>query len=179
MDINHKNDYLTVEIKELNKLFLIRLRPFVREFFEKISPFYYLQVYTLSIRPYALQIIQKIDPDGKYFDHRILTQEDSPELKKSIFDIIPSKSEKIAVVIDDDPTVWTNSDGTIYNGLVQFKAFKFFPPNYKPSRHKKNEIPSKKKIEVNMKAIKDHYLERMANVMIQIHSNFCYKNAFF
>ena len=68
MDITHKSDYFTVN---LNKLYLIRLRPYVREFFESISPYYFMQVYTLSIRPYAIQIIHKIDPDGKYFSSRI------------------------------------------------------------------------------------------------------------
>lgn len=167
MDINHKSDYFIIN---LNKLYLIRVRPFVREFFELISPYYFMQVYTLSIRPYALQIVHKIDPDNKYFNQRIMTQEDSPDQKKSISDIFLS-GEKMAVVIDDTPSVWMNSDGSIYKGLVQFKPFKFFPPDYKPSRHKKHQI-QKLKVDVNMKAIKDHYLERMAKVMIQIHSRY-------
>ena len=163
MDINHRSDYFIVDLKYMNKLYLIRLRPYLREFFEKISPFYFMQIYTLSIRPYALQIIQKIDPTGKYFNNRIMTQEDSPDQKKSISDVF-SSGEKMAV--------WMNSDGSIYGGLVQFKAFKFFPPDYRPSRHKKRELPSKIKVDVNMKEIKDHYLDQMANVMIQIYSNF-------
>lgn len=165
MDAEHKSDYFYFNV---NEMYLVRLRPYVREFLNAIAPFYFMQVYTLAQRQYALQVIHKIDPDGKFFNERILTREDSPLQKKSISDFF-LLGEHLAVVIDDSRDPWSNADGTIFEGLVQVEGFNFFSTIAQPTQVKNFQFVPKN---INKEAINENYLERMEAVMTEIHSKF-------
>ena len=152
-----------------NESILIRLRPYLQEVLEKISPYFYMQVYTLAERSYALKVLQKIDPNGKYFNQRLLSREDSTKNKKSISDLLLS-GQNMAVVIDDTRSVWTNKEGMTIQNLVQIKPFHFFPTI-------KNGRKIKNKLEIIQSAVKQSdkkssYLKRMANVLTEIHSKY-------
>lgn len=165
MDEEHRADYFYFNV---NEMYLVRLRPYVREFLKAISPLYFMQVYTLAQRQYALQVIQKIDPDKEYFNERILTREDSPLQKKSISDFFLS-GQHLAVVIDDSRDPWSNPNGTIFEGLVQVEGFNFFSAIAQPTQVKNFQFIPKN---INMEALNEHYLERMTEVMTEIHSKF-------
>ncbi|KAK8886963.1 RNA polymerase II [Tritrichomonas musculus] len=170
LDKEHESDYFFVKV---NEMYLVRLRPYVREFLNLISPYYFMQVYTLAERPYALQVIQKIDPDGKYFNQRILTREDSTQpknqlMKKSMSDFFLS-GQHMAVVIDDTRAVWSYPDGSYYEGLVEIKPFEFFTTISQPTMVKNPQFIPKN---LNMEALNDHYLERITAVMTEINSRF-------
>lgn len=166
LDNDNRSNYLFFKTKEP---FLVRLRSYVQGFLESISPYYFMQVYTLSERSYALQIIHKIDPEGKYFKNRILTRENSNHQKKSISDLFIT-TQNMAVIIDDTRHVWSNSDGKVVKNLVQVKPFDFFP-KIKKQNKMKNYFDFVYK-NINQKEIKDDYLKRLSDILIEIHSRF-------
>ena len=49
------------------KKYHVQLRPFVREFLERISEMYHLIVYTASQKSYAEKVVEMLDPNGKFF----------------------------------------------------------------------------------------------------------------
>ncbi|XP_062867634.1 RNA polymerase II subunit A C-terminal domain phosphatase isoform X2 [Trichomycterus rosablanca] len=53
-----------------------RLRPYCKEFLEKISKMYELHVFTLGSRLYAHTIAGFLDPEKKLFSHRILSRDE-------------------------------------------------------------------------------------------------------
>lgn len=53
-----------------------RLRPQTEHFLESISKFYELHICTFGSRIYAHTIAKIIDPEGKYFSHRILSRDE-------------------------------------------------------------------------------------------------------
>ena len=52
------------------------LRPGTQQFLEKISKLYELHICTFGVRMYAHTIAKILDPDGKYFSHRILSRDE-------------------------------------------------------------------------------------------------------
>lgn len=59
-----------------NVLLCIKLRPLVREFFERIKPLYEMHIYTNGSRDYAEAVAKVLDPDGTVFHHRIVSRYD-------------------------------------------------------------------------------------------------------
>jgi len=52
------------------------MRPHCRQFLEAISKIYELQIVTFGSRQYAHKIAEFIDPEKKYFAHRILSRDE-------------------------------------------------------------------------------------------------------
>jgi len=52
--------------------YYIKSRPGLQKFLETISQKYEMHIYTMGTRAYAEQVAKLIDPDGKYFESRIL-----------------------------------------------------------------------------------------------------------
>lgn len=53
-----------------------RLRPGTQQFLSKISKLYELHICTFGARNYAHMIAHFLDPDGKFFSHRILSRDE-------------------------------------------------------------------------------------------------------
>ena len=53
-----------------------KIRPHCREFLEAISKIFELQIVTFGSRQYAHKIAEFIDPQKKYFAHRILSRDE-------------------------------------------------------------------------------------------------------
>jgi len=53
-----------------------RLRPGTAEFLERMSQLYELHICTFGARNYAHMIAQLLDPEGKFFSHRILSRDE-------------------------------------------------------------------------------------------------------
>lgn len=53
-----------------------RLRPGTPEFLERMSKYYELHICTFGARNYAHMIAQLLDPEGKFFSHRILSRDE-------------------------------------------------------------------------------------------------------
>jgi len=49
----------------------VRKRPYLKMFLEKVAQMFELVIFTASQRIYAEQLIDRLDPDGKYISRRI------------------------------------------------------------------------------------------------------------
>ena len=96
---------------------LIKLRPWVRSFVQRVSEAgFMLHVYTKGRRAYMLEILRLIDPEMILFDGRLISRDDEPshirEAQKDLNLVLPDflATEHISVtVLDDSPHVWSLS----------------------------------------------------------------------
>ncbi|KAJ3097776.1 Carboxy-terminal domain (CTD) phosphatase [Phlyctochytrium planicorne] len=58
-------------------LYYIKLRPGTRDFLKRMHELYELHIYTMGTRNYANAVARVLDPDGIYFQDRILSRDDS------------------------------------------------------------------------------------------------------
>ena len=54
----------------------MKLRPFTLKFLEKVSTMYEMHICTFGVRLYAHTVARLIDPDEKFFSHRILSRDE-------------------------------------------------------------------------------------------------------
>lgn len=54
-----------------NHTVYVRKRPYLKMFLEKVAQMFEVVIFTASQRIYAEQLIDKLDPDGKYISRRI------------------------------------------------------------------------------------------------------------
>lgn len=88
-----------------SSVFYVKLRPYLKNFLEKVSKKYEIHVYTMGTREYAQNICSRIDPDKKFFGDRIVSRsENFNELRKSI-SRITCISDNV-VILDDRADVW-------------------------------------------------------------------------
>ena len=71
---------------------LVARRDYLGEFLQKASEICQLSVYTLGTRKYAEAVVSCIDPDGKYFGHRIVSQLVFSNLIFNLYSILLTKS---------------------------------------------------------------------------------------
>jgi FCP1-like phosphatase family protein len=104
-DSDHADDFLFFTLDHLN--YLVRLRPFVREFLQFLAPRYFLHISTLSRRLYALRVLERLDPENIYFPSRLLCRDDNAgqPTQKTVASFFPA-DDRMVVVLDDTPLVW-------------------------------------------------------------------------
>lgn len=102
--------------------YYVKMRPGLKDFFDRLSTMYEMHVYTMATRAYAQAVAEIIDPDRKYFGDRILSRDENYTDKlKSLNRLFPTNTD-MAVIIDDRADVWHYSDN-----LVRVPVFNFFP----------------------------------------------------
>lgn len=85
-----------------------RLRPYCKEFLEKISKMYELHVFTFGSRLYAHTIAGFLDPEKKLFSHRILSRDEciDPFSKTGNLRNLFPCGDSMVCIIDDREDVW-------------------------------------------------------------------------
>ena len=102
--------------------YYVKMRPGLREFFDRISTMYEMHIYTMATRAYAQAVAKIIDPERRYFGDRILSRDENYTDKlKSLHRLFPTNTD-MAVIIDDRADIWQYSDH-----LVRVPVFNFFP----------------------------------------------------
>ncbi|XVF30184.1 hypothetical protein REPUB_Repub16aG0035400 [Reevesia pubescens] len=134
------------DVHEISGYF-VKLRPFVSSFLEKASTMFEMYLYTLGSRSYAEKMAKILDPQGKYFGHRIITRDDSPGLVKTL-DLVLGKESSV-LILDDNERVWPKDQ----QNLILMKQYMF---------------SGKKKDETEMNSP----LNNIINVLYTIHSAF-------
>lgn len=159
-DPENKDQFIDFDLRQK---YLVRLRPHLREFLEKIQPLYHMQLYTLSERSYASEIVKVIDPDNKFFHGRTLCRDDEAvrnfNTKKNVTAFFPD-SDRMVVVLDDTPNVWHNETGSVYSNLVQISRFQYFT--------RKEGEP----VRVLVRGINDTALLRIGEVLEEVHRRY-------
>ncbi len=94
------------------KRYFTKERPGLKAFLRAAKEHFELQVDTAGTRPYALEIVAAIDPDGEFFgsDPRIVTRTDSGKLSKQTSWLHGSLlDDSMVVALDDTEAVWRGS----------------------------------------------------------------------
>lgn len=80
------------------------MRPYLRDFFNKVSPIYELIIFTASTAPYAKAVVSHIDPERKFINF-ILTREHCMETKNGFFikdlRILKNRDLKDIIIVDN------------------------------------------------------------------------------
>ncbi|KAG0671166.1 Carboxy-terminal domain (CTD) phosphatase [Maudiozyma exigua] len=101
--------------------YYVKIRPGLKEFFEKIAPYFEMHIYTMATRAYALEIAKIIDPDHSLFGDRILSRDENGSMtQKSLERLFPS-DQSMVVIIDDRGDVWNWSPN-----LIKVIPYNFF-----------------------------------------------------
>ncbi|XP_030378182.1 RNA polymerase II subunit A C-terminal domain phosphatase [Scaptodrosophila lebanonensis] len=100
-----------------------RLRPGTAEFLERMSKLYELHICTFGARNYAHMIAQLLDPDGKFFSHRILSRDEcfNATSKTDNLKALFPNGDSMVCIIDDREDVWNMA-----SNLIQVKPYHFF-----------------------------------------------------
>ncbi|KAF2739362.1 hypothetical protein EJ04DRAFT_308993 [Polyplosphaeria fusca] len=102
--------------------YYVKMRPGLKDFFDRISTMYEMHVYTMATRAYAQAVAKIIDPERKYFGDRILSRDENYTDKlKNLHRLFPTNTD-MAVIIDDRADIWHYSEN-----LVRVPVFNFFP----------------------------------------------------
>uniref|UniRef100_A0A1I8GR40 RNA polymerase II subunit A C-terminal domain phosphatase n=1 Tax=Macrostomum lignano TaxID=282301 RepID=A0A1I8GR40_9PLAT len=100
-----------------------RVRPGVEEFLARISSLYELHIISFGNRPYAHKIASLIDPEKRYFSHRILSRDEcyNPLTKTANLKSLFPRGDHMIVIIDDRDEVWDSMPS-----LIHVKPYQFF-----------------------------------------------------
>ncbi|KAH6943213.1 hypothetical protein HPB50_017349 [Hyalomma asiaticum] len=100
-----------------------RVRPRTQHFLEQVSQLYELHICTFGARPYAHAIAALLDPDGRYFSHRILSRDEcfNPTSKTGNLRALFPCGDSMVCIIDDREDVWNFAPN-----LVPVKPYLFF-----------------------------------------------------
>ncbi|KAG0666787.1 Carboxy-terminal domain (CTD) phosphatase [Monosporozyma unispora] len=101
--------------------YYVKVRPGLKEFFNKLAPMFEMYIYTMATRAYALEIAKIIDPNGDLFGDRILSRDENGSLtQKSLERLFPT-DQSMVIIIDDRGDVWNWSDN-----LIKVIPYNFF-----------------------------------------------------
>lgn len=102
--------------------YYIKMRPGLAKFLEAMSNMYEMHVYTMGTRAYALNIAKLIDPDMKYFGHRVISRDENGNLvSKNLRRLFPVSTDMV-VIIDDRSDVWPGNRPN----LIKVTPYDFF-----------------------------------------------------
>ncbi|KAJ2502862.1 CTD phosphatase Fcp1 [Coemansia sp. RSA 1972] len=115
------SDICTFYLPRVTSKFFVKLRPGLREFLHTISQYYEMHIYTMGTRPYADAVAAAIDPDRQYFNHRILSRDESGSMvEKSMQRLFPVDTSMVAI-LDDRDDVWKWAPN-----LIRVHPYEFF-----------------------------------------------------
>lgn len=163
--------------------FIIKLRPNLMEFLEKISKHYSLYLFTVSLlyiyiqhgsRRYAEEITKILDPDNRIFQHRAISRDDVTDSKiKSLKRIVFKGIDMVliiyyiqAIAIDDKPDVWEEIDH-----LIIIKEFVWFRSEEEPYTDSVTGNIRRRNVVMEMKHADDQLLI-LSNILQKIHIQF-------
>ncbi|XP_045502105.1 RNA polymerase II subunit A C-terminal domain phosphatase [Colias croceus] len=100
-----------------------RLRPRTQEFLESASKNYELHVCTFGARQYAHAVTELLDPEKKYFSHRILSRDEcfDARTKSANLKALFPCGDNMVCIIDDREDVWKHAAN-----LIHVRPYSFF-----------------------------------------------------
>lgn len=102
--------------------YYVKMRPGLKDFFDRVSNKYEMHVYTMATRAYAQAVCKIIDPERKYFGDRILSRDENYTDKLKSLRRLFYQNTAMVVIIDDRADVWQYSPH-----LIRVPVFNFFP----------------------------------------------------
>lgn len=147
--LSEKEKYLIEQVDSMADLwrvnkdhtdeYIVKLRPFVREFLQEASKLFTMYVYTMGCYSYAQTVLDLIDPEKAYFGNRVITYEKSPS-KKTL--ALLAADKRTVVIVDDTREVWPHDK----RNLLEITRYFFFRDETKSESYaekKRDESRSK------------------------------------
>ncbi|CAG5029517.1 unnamed protein product [Parnassius apollo] len=132
--VHTTNDNIPPNLKDVLHFFLrgpgntgrwchTRLRPRTKVFLESASKNYELHVCTFGARQYAHAIAELLDPEKKYFSHRILSRDEcfDARTKSANLKALFPCGDNMVCIIDDREDVWRHA-----SNLIHVRPYSFF-----------------------------------------------------
>ena len=102
--------------------YYIKMRPGLAKFLDAMADMYEMHVYTMGTRAYATNIAKLIDPDMKYFGHRVISRDENRNIvSKTLRRLFPVSTDMV-VIIDDRSDVWPGNRPN----LIKVTPYDFF-----------------------------------------------------
>ncbi|KAJ6850354.1 RNA polymerase II C-terminal domain phosphatase-like 4 [Iris pallida] len=101
---------------------LTKLRPFVHTFLQEVSSMFELYVYTMAEKAYAHEMVKLLDPEGVYFNSKVISQGDCTVPLQKGLDVVLG-DERLVLILDDTEAVWTRHA----ENLITMERYYFFP----------------------------------------------------
>lgn len=79
---------------------MTKLRPFVRTFLKEASKMYEMYIYTMASRRYALEVVKLLDPQGEYFNDKVISRYDGTQKHQKGLDVVLGPESAI-LILDD------------------------------------------------------------------------------
>ncbi|MEN2497549.1 MAG: RNA polymerase II [Marteilia pararefringens] len=136
-----------------------KLRDGLYKFLDDCYELFEMHIVTFGSRLYATNIMERIDPDKKYFADRILSRDEllnKNNKNDNLESLFPCGTDFV-IILDDRADVWMNS-----SLCLQVKPFFYFDNSGKPLIDNFSE--------------KSSYLEKIYRVLRDIHEQFFEKN---
>ncbi|XP_045537551.1 RNA polymerase II subunit A C-terminal domain phosphatase [Papilio machaon] len=155
--VHTTNDNIPPNLKDVLHFFLrgpgntgrwchTRLRPRTKTFLESASKKYELHVCTFGARQYAHAVTELLDPEKKYFSHRILSRDEffDARTKSANLKALFPCGDNMVCIIDDREDVWRHAAN-----LIQVRPYSFFqstgdinapPPLDEKSKQETNNV---------------------------------------
>ncbi|KAK9666435.1 hypothetical protein RND81_14G184800 [Saponaria officinalis] len=108
------------EYKMIGGVHILRLRPGVRDFIEKLSSIFDISIYTLASKFYSAQITKILDPKGCIFKN-VISRGDCTNRSQKGLDVVLSH-DQVILIFDDKKRVW----GNYTKNLIQIAPYNFF-----------------------------------------------------
>ncbi|UJR36884.1 hypothetical protein I4U23_029597 [Adineta vaga] len=157
--------------------FFTKLRPGVKEFLTNLLPYYQFHIVTFGERIYAHTMANLIDPDKRFFYHRILSRNEcfDPTRKTANLSALFPCGDSMVCIIDDREDVWNYARNLVHvKPYVWFKDVGDINDVHLPSPPIPNEqyIPpiSEKEFEEQLehsKQIVEERMEMTSNALIE------------
>ncbi|KAI5633555.1 NLI interacting factor-like phosphatase domain-containing protein [Phthorimaea operculella] len=132
--VHTTNDNVPPNLKDVLHFFLrgpgacgrwchTRLRPHTKQFLAAAAKLYELHVCTFGARQYAHAIAELLDPEKKYFSHRILSRDEcfDPRTKSANLKALFPCGDNMVCIIDDREDVWRHAAN-----LIHVRPYSFF-----------------------------------------------------
>ncbi|KAK3226229.1 hypothetical protein Dsin_006091 [Dipteronia sinensis] len=116
---------------------MVKLRPFVRNFLKEASTMFELYIYPMGSEFYGKRMAQLLDPQGNYFDNRVISKHDLIDKGKKTLDLVLGQESGI-IILDDDETVWPDHKENLIT---------IFPYSYFSEKRKRKSYSEMKKDE--------------------------------
>ncbi|QHO30619.1 RNA polymerase II C-terminal domain phosphatase-like [Arachis hypogaea] len=139
---------------KLDKMHMMtKLRPFVRTFLREASEMFEMYIYTMGDRPYALEMAKLLDPQGEYFNAKVISRDDG--------------TQNTVVILDDTEQAWMKHR----DNLILMERYHFFGSSCRQFGFNCKSLAELKSDEDEAEGA----LAKILKVLKQIHYKFFYE----
>ncbi|XLT69384.1 hypothetical protein HN873_025823 [Arachis hypogaea] len=152
---------------KLEKMHMMtKLRPFVRTFLREASEMFEMYIYTMGDRPYALEMAKLLDPQGEYFNAKVISRDDGTQKHQKGLDIVLGQ-ESAVVILDDTEHAWVKHK----DNLILMERYHFFGSSCRQFGFNCKSLAELKSDEDEAEGA----LSKILKVLKQIHYKFFYE----